>query len=305
MYGWKDLDSDLRHLKLVAFKDSKTSRYHSVSTDVDEDPNTPDKDVGKLIRACRALIVIACMILMPSLILCGVVVWTKRSQSSIPVNIDEYKEINHRALSKLQQNMNMHGPLWWLATYPHSGNTWIRRLWERSTNTTTGTVYQGSRSERGNFRGVHVTKCVSGVMNKDCAYLHNPNKSEAFLVKTHYPTFGEPKIETDVIAQGVITTIRSPTSWCDSHEKQVEGWDYFRIVKDYDHCVEFVKERMNYRRTWWELSGYDVLTVDYDFMKLSVQNARQEMHRIFDFVGVDGIHLEDALIEYPPNLHFT
>ena len=99
----------------------------------------------------------------------------------------------------------------WFATYPHTGNTWIRNLWEVSTGIATGTVFPG---ENNNGAWFHPCGTNAGRDHHDCTKIHSPRMNETRFVKTHFPTI---RSHTPTKLDGAVITHRSPTSWCEAH----------------------------------------------------------------------------------------
>lgn len=296
LYNWEKLQNDLLHLRRCYGPYSQL--YQKVSIENEDGLATGGEKFSiNRFAVCRACFAVFCLFCMPVATVAGTIALTVNNRTP---SLQETIVKNNETLHEIQRNIEENGPVFWLATYPHSGNTWVRQLWSHSTNTTTGAVYHGHYGNKGSFRGIPTFKSDNPCKPKIyCNYIHKPVKDAVFLVKTHFPVFGNPEKEIKIVARGVITTIRSPSSWCNSHADKIEGWDFRKNYKN-TNCTSFVKDRMRYHQDWWAQTGYNILTIDYDFMKLSVSNARYEMQRIFKFTGVTGTYLEEALRVYPP-----
>ncbi len=294
LYDWKKLQNDLLHLRRCCWPyNCGAGPYEKVNIENEDDFATEKEFSINRCSAFRAGFALFCLFCMPVATVAGAIALTVNN------NTPRLQDSNNETLHKIQRNIEENGPVFWLATYPHSGNTWIRQLWAHSTNASTGGVYSGHYGGKGSFRGIPTFESDKACKPVYCDYIHSPKKDAVFLVKTHFPVFGDPEKEERIVARGVITTIRSPSSWCNNHADKIERWDIRKNYKNTD-CVSFIKDRMRYHQNWWARTGYNILTIDYDFMKLSVAHARYEMQRIFNFCGETGTYLEDALRVYPP-----
>ena len=190
-------------------------------------------------------------------------------------------------------------PVIWFATYPHTGNTWIRNIWDVATGIASGTVFLGENDKHAVIHGrisVHPCGTNSGRSHlNDCAMIRPPRYNEALFVKTHFPT-----IKTHEMANTdkVVITHRSATSWCDAHlsgRRHVYGKKYDTIAD----CIRDTARDMENHVRWWTNSSLNMLVLNYNKMVLSRDATKGALKRLFEFAETEAPNLEHALATFP------
>jgi hypothetical protein len=183
----------------------------------------------------------------------------------------------------------------YLATYPRSGNHWIRYLVEEAAHIATGSVYRDREP-------MHMDKVFPwGGYSCDHGYEGNcryPNKDDIVLVKTHFPAQSDEKSPFDELSYQV--TIRIMRHPIDSF--------YSRYVKNPRGLLEDkvpskrVKEMI---RSWHKFQTYwnkkeNVLTVRYEDI---LANPTAELRKILEALNynVTDEDIARAIAKYPPD----
>ena len=195
----------------------------------------------------------------------------------------------------------------YLATYPRSGNHWMRYLIEEATGIATSSTYidrdpqhLGELFPWGGF-------CCKGGYEGECRY---PGEGEIAVVKTHFPALRATRFDKLPFTRAV-RMIRHPID---------SFYSYYSYKNSYQNQpVEFMlpREKLNeYILSWrkfqehWDVEE-NVLTVRYeDFYRAPVSY----LAKILEHMGyqVDPTDVDRAVAKYPPvggllkNLsHFT
>lgn len=145
----------------------------------------------------------------------------------------------------------------YLATYPRSGNHWIRFLIEEATHIATSSVYQDSDFPHlplsFPWGGYSVDQGYQG----NCRY---PEPNEAVVIKTHFPSFNPNRFDNKPCVQ-VIRIIRNPID-------SISSYYVYAHPSDSDYKVP--KETIgDYLYSWRKFQEYwdqapNVLTIRYE-----------------------------------------
>lgn len=215
-----------------------------------------------------------------------------------------------------------------LATFPHSGSTWIRSLWEIATGIASESAYR----EGGTFS--NVTDSFGSGNGLNDGYNHrkrnpvllqlvhraNLSKREPILIKTHYPHlkflgpgevrnyFGGPcEVET------VTITTRAPESWCKAHfprDTHLIHWNKHDQINyngsdstpELTDCINDCRNQMESFTAFWRSKATKIYVIDYDKVSHNRSEASQQLVGLLDFISApySTSSLERALREYPP-----
>jgi lipopolysaccharide biosynthesis glycosyltransferase len=198
--------------------------------------------------------------------------------------------------------------IWLIATFPHTGSTWIRNMWDVSTGIVSESVFKEGKNDRqrdgiGSWGGKCGSRNFPGLepdlssVNSTLCSMVRLAKHEALLVKSHYPIIQHAGDgDKRVFANGVVLTKRSPEKWCDSHP---EGTAMFpaRLFRTTGDCVTDVQDGMRRLREFYVESGLPYIELDYDAMATSPIVARREFERLWAFTGVNTVR--DGLSWFP------
>jgi Sulfotransferase domain len=181
----------------------------------------------------------------------------------------------------------------YLATYPRSGNHWMRNLIEEATHIATSSVYLDKEP-------MHLTNpfpwggyAPENGYEGNCRY---PNPGEIVVIKTHFPA--KPKSEFDLQpAVKVIRIVRHPIDAFHSHfihqrhklppEGKIPKWYVKRSVKNWRKFEKY-----------WNKQP-DVLTIRYEDL---LNNPRFYFQEVLKAAGYN-LREEDikrALAKFPP-----
>jgi len=205
---------------------------------------------------------------------------------------------------------------WLLATYPFTGSTWIRNVWDVSTGIVSEAVFQEGGSDKKRIgietwggecgsRNYHGIVPNLGASDPElCAMVRRAaSASESVLVKSHYPALkccGD--WDRSQFVRGVILTKRSPEKWCDSHSEGAIGFSAKQFRKS-DDCAADVRAGMAHMREYYVSKSIPILELDFDAMASSkigdtAAAVRAEFERLWAFTGVTPIR--DGLRWFPP-----
>lgn len=188
----------------------------------------------------------------------------------------------------------------YLATYPRSGNHWIRYLIEEASHIATSSVYCDPEPPE------HMDKvfpwggyCCDHGYEGNCRY---PTKNDFVLVKTHFPSQEKKVSKFDRLPyQLTIRIVRHPVdSFYSRYVKK-----YAKTAKDHETVpTEVVKE---FIRSWRRFQYYwnkkeNVLTIQYEAI---LANPSVELKKMCEALHYD-VTDEDiarAVRKYPPEGH--
>lgn len=94
----------------------------------------------------------------------------------------------------------------YLATYPRSGNHWVRQLIEEATHIATSSVYRDLDPPHLDHHFPWGGYCIEGGYEGNCRY---PRPGESVVIKTHFPAF-EPNEFDNQPCHKIIRVIRHP-----------------------------------------------------------------------------------------------
>jgi hypothetical protein len=177
----------------------------------------------------------------------------------------------------------------YLATYPRSGNHWMRYLIEEATGIVTGSVRPGAKHLRKPFPwGAYSTN--HGYQG-NCRY---PEKGEIVVIKTHYPVM--PLAPFDLVKSiKTVRVVRNPIdsfySWSVYKNK---GQDIEFISNEtLEKCIRLHKRFQNY----WNRKG--VFTVRYEDLLLHPYRTLSLILRKIGY-RVSSADIRRAIEKYPP-----
>jgi hypothetical protein len=162
----------------------------------------------------------------------------------------------------------------YLATYPRSGNHWIRYLIEEATGIATGSVYRDHDGNQWHLKTPFPWGgyCTDHGYKGDCRY---PEKDDIIVIKTHYPCY---KSKFDL--KKAIKTIRIVRHPIDC----IYSWHVYRSKKDNGFISDeslrrFVSLYKNFQNYWNNRKG--IVTYKYeDIMSDPEKMLTQILRRI-------------------------
>lgn len=177
----------------------------------------------------------------------------------------------------------------YLASFPRSGNHWLRFLIEEATGIATSSAYR-------DLDYLHLSKifpwggyCTDRGYNGTCRY---PTQREPVVVKTHYPCFDTPLLPH---ANRVICLIRNPIDTFYSYyvyKKEVSS-----ELKFDDVLCEFIREWREFYEFWERHPG--VLMIRYEDLYQDPSRYLAETLRTVDY-RVRRKDIQRAVTRYPP-----
>lgn len=185
----------------------------------------------------------------------------------------------------------------YLASYPQSGNHWVRYLIEEATHIATSSVYQDPEPPK------HMDEvfpwggyCCDHGYEGQCRY---PTKEDIVLIKTHYP-YPHKKTKFDQRPYKLaIHIIRHPIdSFGSRYERLPKGPRQDKIPTE--RVKKFIESWRTVTKFWKKQK--DVLTIRYEDMLV---NPAAELKKIlkaleYEFTKED---IERAVAKYPPQGH--
>lgn len=185
----------------------------------------------------------------------------------------------------------------YLATYPKSGNHWLRYLFEEATHIATSSVYTESLEYMWDYGRPHLPEpfpwggyCTKNGYEGNCRY---PNPDDIFVVKTHYPMFREWPYFTKLSYIKIIRIVRHPVDSFYSVllEKPLVGRVSSKTLK------EFIASWREFQE-YWDTQP-NVFTVKYEDLYNSPQTV---FRQIIDAAGynVQEADIERAIATCPP-----
>lgn len=155
----------------------------------------------------------------------------------------------------------------YLATYPRSGNHWMRYLIEDAVHITTGSVYVDADPQHHPDPLPWAGFCVVGGYRGDSRY---PNADEPFVVKTHYPALSRRPFDRQPYV-AVIRIVRHPIdslySW---HVYKARGGEYSPTITS-ERLKKMVRAWKRFQLYWDNQPN--VLTIRYEDMLGDLENC--------------------------------
>lgn len=193
----------------------------------------------------------------------------------------------------------------YLATYPGSGNHWMRYLIEEATHIVTGSVYRDVGPMRGfgyEYKGVEHSKtplpwgfAPENGYRGDCRY---PNPGEPVIIKTHFPVHPRSKYDSHSTVKNIkivrypLDSIYSLFKGCKSVSKTKDGKIPSHFAKD--SALQWKKFEKH-----WEEKG-NVLTIRFEDL---YEKPHETLRQVLDAIGYCNVNEEDinrAVERYPP-----
>jgi len=190
----------------------------------------------------------------------------------------------------------------YLATYPRSGNHWMRYLIEEVTNTVTGSVYCDGDEP------LHLPMMFPWGYCPDHGYEGNrpyPKRNDVVMIKTHFPH--QPAQQLDnrpyIVA---IRIVRHPVDSCYSfytyNHHAYYAYTHLGCAQP-DHIVP--KEWIEYFISSWQQFQYywnnqpNVLTIRYEDLYYSPEST---LKKVIDAIGypAQDSDIKRAVAKYPP-----
>jgi len=150
----------------------------------------------------------------------------------------------------------------YLATFPRSGNHWMRYLIEDATHISTGTVYRDSDPPHLKDPFPWEAFSTDGGYRKDC---RDPRPFEPFVVKTHYPALGKQPFDGRRY-KAVIRIVRHPVDSFYSWYVYKKGNEQ-TIPRD---LLELMVRKWKRFQEYWEVQP-NVTTFRYEDMMLDLK----------------------------------
>jgi hypothetical protein len=186
----------------------------------------------------------------------------------------------------------------YLATYPRTGNHWMRNLLEEATHLATGSVYcdREPQHEKKPFKWGGYS-CLYGYEG-NC---RQPEPGEIVVIKTHFPA--KPKSEFDLqSATKVIRIVRHPVDAIFSHfHHQNLFRTHKRKLEDGKIPSSYVKRSV---KNWKKFEKYwnhqsNVFTVRYEDL---IDNPDFYFRQVIEQIGYPVVEedIQRALAKFPP-----
>lgn len=162
----------------------------------------------------------------------------------------------------------------YLATYPRSGNHWMRYMIEELTGKATGSVYPDADEP------VHLSTIFSwGGYAPKGGYEGNreyPKYGDLILLKTHFPVMGD----FEGHHEGAVRIVRNPI---DSFYSYAVYLGYVKNEEFPNHLLlKFLKEFKNFQNFWDNQDN--VLTIKYEDLLLK---QPETLTKVADFLKID------------------
>jgi hypothetical protein len=199
--------------------------------------------------------------------------------------------------------------VWLMATFPHTGATWLREIWDIATGVASQSVFRLAANELWDASTSSWAFSEAAGCNPDpkmqyyntlnatvCSWVHRALPWEDVLVKTHHPTNVSAQDGGDLrsIAKGVILTRRSADSWCRQRREQVKGAKGGLATQD--ECTAVISGAMEAHNRYYGSLPHIVL--DFDEMRSNATAAAYQLGRLWRFTGITP--KRNALLFFPP-----
>ncbi len=200
-----------------------------------------------------------------------------------------------------------------LASYPRSGNHWVRFLIEEATHIATSSLYKDGTKE-GNVEYPHMHEpfpwggyCVEHGYEGDCRY---PNEDETIVIKSHYPLF-ENKNKSGALKpyEHTIRVVRHPIDafysnyvlgnlFSKKHSQEEiaasTSFDFFELKRQIDRWKRF--------QLYWN-EQHSVVTIRYEDIFLEPHYYLRLILDLIQYQATDA-DIERAILKYPPKGEF-
>lgn len=183
----------------------------------------------------------------------------------------------------------------YLASYPRSGNHWIRYLVEEASNIATGSVYLDQEP-------LHMEEvfpwggycCEQGYLG-NCRY---PTKDDLVLIKTHYPSQDNKETEFDRLPyQATIRFVRHPVdSFYSRYVRRPQGPLLDKVPTE--RVEEFIRSWRKFQ-TYWNKKK-NVINIRYENL---LENPAVELKKVLTALKyeVSDADIARAVEKHPPN----
>ena len=197
-------------------------------------------------------------------------------------------------LSELQPAFAKEWKRAYLASYPRSGNHWIRYLVEEASNIATGSVYIDHEPQHMKEVFPWGGYCCDHGYEGNCRY---PTKDDFVLVKTHYPSQEKKYTEFDRLPyQVTLRVVRNPVdSFYSRYVRKPMGPLLAKVPSE--RVAEFIKTWRKFQRYWNKKDH--VITFRYEDV---LANPTVELKKILEALQYD-VTDEDiarAVAKHPP-----
>lgn len=179
----------------------------------------------------------------------------------------------------------------YLASYPRSGNHWVRYLVEEVTGVATGSVYGDTAGDHEPLTVDHdpTTQPWGGctIIGGYEGTRSQPSEEYPVLVKTHYPVMYSPRDNPHYLR--TIRLVRDPRD-------AIRSYAGGEKIPPYRLAI-LIQEWTQFQQYWNR--QHDVITIRYEDLK---SNPERELSRIIAALGypVDPIAIKRAVDRYPP-----
>lgn len=184
----------------------------------------------------------------------------------------------------------------YLASYPRSGNHWMRYLIEEATHIATSSVYADPDKKRPHLSQLFAWTgyCADHGYNGECRY---PEKGEIVVVKTHYPA--QERALGDALSYvRAVHMVRHPIDALYSYYVDSQDGHPRSLTMPKETLMGFIHELCRFE-AYWE-AQHSVLTVRYEDMMADPYSL---LKKVLDFIGypVQEEDLQRAITKYPPS----
>ncbi|MGA8164508.1 MAG: sulfotransferase domain-containing protein [Waddliaceae bacterium] len=183
----------------------------------------------------------------------------------------------------------------YLATYPRSGNHWVRFLLEEATHIATSSAYPDRTPEYQHLRTPFPWGgyCCPNGYHGNCSY---PEKSDIVVIKTHYPCLGKTKFDC-VSHLKTIRIVRHPVdSFYSYYVFSHRGKPQKKLVPS-DTVKQYITSFRRFQAYYNDQD--DVVTFRYEDL---LENPLIVFSQILEAVGysVRNEDIERAVLTFPP-----
>lgn len=181
----------------------------------------------------------------------------------------------------------------YLATYPRSGNHWLRYLIEEASHIATGAVYCDHEPQ-------HLSKPFPwGGYSCDHGYTGNcryPTKADLVLIKTHFPSQNKVSKFDDLPYELVLRVVRHPVdSFYSRYVRQPRGTILEKVPTE--RVQEFIASWRKFQEYWNKKKN--VVTILYEE---ALKNPSAELKKALEYLKYDFTDedIARAVAKYPP-----
>lgn len=179
-----------------------------------------------------------------------------------------------------------------LATYPRSGNHWMRYLIEEATHVATASVYCDPDPQHLNERFPWGGFCVDHGYDGNCRF---PEKEDIIVIKTHFPFF---KTKYDKLpAVKYIRIVRHPVDSIYSLYSYLHGGKPPETIIPTKNVQTFIRSWHKFQNHWNKQKN--VYTLRYEDL---FNQPYQALSKVLKAMGYNATHedVERAIKKYPP-----